>query len=193
MRSFMAKNRTKARGREKSKASANAATSPPLDWRDIRLTTDEAGAAVKMSGERVRQLTKAGWIKKSGSNAYRIGDVLDGYLAYRDDLEQKAAADTPQARLAATKRQAIEQRMAREDGRLVPIEEVAAGITDILGTYRSELSGVPAASTRDPEVRSAIESNLNGAIERCRARFQAMEGDLRAGREVKLDGDEADA
>lgn len=162
-------------------------------WRALIVSTDDAGAIIKVTGERVRQLTKAGWIRKSGNNAYRIGDVLDGYLAYRDDIERKAAADTPQSRLAASRRREIEQRMAREDGKLIPIEEVQAGITDILGAYRAELSGVAAASTRDLDTRIAIESNLNGAIERCRARFEAMESDLRAGREVVLDGEEADA
>lgn len=187
------KRKRKAHPKPKAKKPVAVVVSAAVGWRDIRMTTDEAGAAVKMTGERIRQLTKANWIKRVGFNEYRLGDVIDGVMAYRDDLASQVTADSEQSRLARVRRAEIEQRMAREDGKMVPIEEVAAGITDILGAYRFELSGVAAASTRDLDVRAAIESNLNGAIERCRGRFEAMEGDLRAGREVKLDGDETDA
>lgn len=114
-------------------------------------------------------------------------------MAYRDDLEQKAAADTPQARLAATKRRAIEQRMAREDGQLIETDDVFAVVADILGTFRSELAGIPAAATRDLDARLAIEGALNGAIDRCRDRFQQAERDLRAGREVLVESEETGA
>jgi len=177
----------------KSKRPAKSGHAKVTDWRALVVSTDDAGSIIKVSGERVRQLTKAGWIKKSGSNAYRIGDVLDGYLAYRDDLEQKAAADTPQARLAATKRRAIEQRMAREDGQLIETDDVFAVVADILGTFRSELAGIPAAATRDLDARLAIEGALNGAIDRCRDRFQQAERDLRAGREVLVESEETGA
>lgn len=187
------KRKRKAHPKPKPKKPVAPAISQGVAWRDIRLTTDEAGAAVKMTGERVRQLTKANWIKRTGFNEYRLGDVIDGVMAYRDDLATQATADSEQARLAASRRAEIEQRMAREDGRLVPIEAVDAAIDQIVGTFRSELSGVAAASTRDLHLRQAIDENLNAAIERCRKSLRGAEDDLRAGREVLMEDEEADA
>lgn len=188
-----------AKGRKK--APAKAARKKPdvpdvpasIGWRDIRLTTDEAGAAVKLGGERIRQLTKANWIKRVGFNEYRLGDVIDGVLAYRDDLARQATADSEQARLARVRRGEIEQRMARERGDLVPIEAVTAAHSEIIGAFCAELSGVPAASTRDLAQRAEIEGHLNAAIERCRARLSGAEGDLRTGRDPLVDAEDTDA
>lgn len=181
------------KSKPKAKKPEKSAEKRLSDWRSLEVSTDEAGAIIKVSGERVRQLTKGGWIRQHARNTYRIGDVIDGYLAYRDDLERKALADTAQSRLAKRREAEIKQRMDREEGRLVPIEEVQSGVTQIMGALRFELSGVPAASSRDLDVRASIEGHLNAAIERCRAGFEKMEGDLRAGREVVVDGEEADA
>lgn len=140
-----------------------------------------------LSKQRVGQLQAEGVFVRNAAGQFDLEQNITRYVRYLRDERRSHSRSAAGERAHQARAREIELRIAREEGELVPIEEVAAGITDILGTYRSELSGVPAASTRDPEVRSAIESNLNGAIERCRARFEAMEGDLRSGQPVDLD------
>lgn len=165
----------------------------PLRKRDLGASAAELGRHCDITRIRVGQLESEGVFKRNAHGRFDLVPNVIAYIRWLRDENRRGSKASGVSDFQKARTRELEQRMAREDGRLVPIEEVAAGITDILGTYRSELSGVAAASTRDLDTRLAIESNLNGAIERCRARFEAMEGDLRAGREVKLDGDEADA
>jgi hypothetical protein len=58
---------------------------------------------------------------------------------------------------------------------------VNAAVADILGTYRSELNGTAAASTRDLALRAEIQRHLDGAIDRCRERFERAERNLARG------------
>lgn len=186
----MAKRALKAAIAVSEKDPTNRNLSVPKDWRDIRISTDEAGALVKLGAERIRQLAKASWIKRVGFNEYRIGDVLDGFLAYRDDLAKQSTSDSEQVRLARIRRKEIEQRMARERGELVLIEAVEEAHAEIISILCAELAGVPAASTRDLDLRVAIEGKLNAAIERCRSRLSGAEGDLRACREPFVDAED---
>lgn len=175
-----------------AKRSKKAAKAAPAKTKGASAT--EVGRRLDLSRQRVGQLEAEGVFKRiEGTTRFDVGACTIAYIRWLRDENRRGSKSSGASVFQQARTREIEQRIAREDGKLVPIEEVQAGVADILGTYRAELSGVPAASTRDLDVRAAIESNLNGAIERCRARFEAMEGDLRAGREVKLDGDEADA
>jgi len=179
-------------GKRKKKTVKSARSAVP-SWRDVLLTTDEAGAAVKIGGERIRQRTKEGWINKVDHNSYRLGEVIDGELRYREDQLRKAEADTESSRLAASKRRLVDLRIAQEENRLVEAEDVQTLVTEIVGGFVSELRGVPAGATRDHAVREAIEEVLNGAIDRCRARFEKLGADLRSGRGIVLEEQEGDA
>lgn len=175
-----------------AKRSKKAAKAAPAKAKGASAT--ELGRRLDLSRQRVGQLEAEGVLKRiDGTTRFDVTACTIAYIRWLRDENRRGSKASGASVFQQARTREIEQRMAREDGKLIPIEEVQAGITDILGAYRAELSGVAAASTRDLDTRNAIESNLNGAIERCRARFEAMEGDLRAGREVKLDGDETDA
>lgn len=156
------------------------------------VSATEVGRHLEMSRQRVGQLEAEGVFPRLANGRFDLTACRIAYIRWLKDENRRGSKAAGASVFQVARTREIEQRIAREDGKLIPIDEVQAGITDILGTYRAELSGVAAASTRDLDVRAAIESNLNGAIERCRTRFEAMEGDVRAGREVQLDGDEAD-
>lgn len=140
-----------------------------------------------ISKQRVGQLETEGVFLRNAAGAFDLEQNITSYVRYLRDERRAHSRSAAGERAHQARAKEIEIRIAREEGQLIPIEEVAAGIADILGTYRAELSGIAAASTRDLDTRNAIESNLNGAIERCRARFEAMEGDLRSGQPVDLD------
>lgn len=177
----MKKPKRKQRAAPKAKKPANPKVSTAPNWRAIVLTTDEAGAAVKIGGERIRQLTKAGWIRKSGQNSYLLGNVIDGFLAYRDDLSAKAAADTEQSRLAKSRRAEIELRIAREKGQLTETAEAVAFVDEALGTLKSEFDGMPARVTRDLEFRNKIEAEIDDAFRRAAERAKQAADVLASG------------
>ncbi|MGN6284507.1 MAG: hypothetical protein ACTHM2_05085 [Afipia sp.] len=111
------------------------------------------------------------------------------YIRWLRDETRRSSQSEQRKRLEAAKARGEELRVAREENRLVEMDEVEAVFADILGTFRSELSGLPAASTRDLAIRSEIEKHLNGAIDRCRGRFEKASAALKSGEEAGLDGE----
>jgi phage terminase Nu1 subunit (DNA packaging protein) len=152
--------------------------------------TESAADFLKISAEWVRRLNREGWIKKTGKDRYRLIDATQGYLDYLRDDSRKTSKSAAASQVQVARAREIELRVAREEGRLVSMEDVDAVVSDILGTFRSELDGIPAAASRDLEVRRAVEKNLNEAIDRCRERFERAQRELAGGRDVTLEGDD---
>lgn len=139
------------------------------------------------------KLVRDGWIKKAGKNRYRVVDVVQGYVKYLQDENRRATKSASASRVQDARAQQIEMQMAKEQRELIPIEDVAAFLSDTLGALRSELTGVPAASSRDPAVRAEIEKNQDAAIERCRAAFASGTKAIRSRQPIAVDAEEADA
>jgi hypothetical protein len=151
------------------------------------------GAHLDLSRVRVVQLVEEGALPRNADGSFELDACRLAYIRYLRSEDRRGSKSAVQSRVQEARAREIELRTAREAGRLVPMESVTAAVADILGTYRFELSGVPAAATRDLGARLDIEKQLNDAIDRCRQRFEAVSSDLRAGREVSLEGEEADA
>lgn len=154
----------------------------------------EIGRRLDLSRQRIGQLEAEGvFARISGGSRFDLGACTIAYIRWLRDENRRGSKASGASLFQQTRMREIEQRMAREDGRLVPFEAVEAANEQIVGTFRSELSGVAAASTRDLELRQTIDGNLNAAIERCRQSLSGTESDLREGREVLVEGEEADA
>ena len=105
------------------------------------------------------------------------------YIRWLRDETRKSTQSAAAARVQDARAKSIELRTAREEGRVWDAEETKAVIQDILGSYRSELEGVAAGSTRDLPTRAAIQQQIDDAMDRCRARFERAERDLSEGRD----------
>lgn len=156
-------------------------------------SANACGLHLDLSRVRVVQLVDEGALPRNKDKSFDLDACRIAYIRYLRSEDRRGAKSATASRVQEARAKEIELRTAREEGRVVPMESVSAAVTDILGTFRSELNGVPAASTRDLTVRSAIEKQLNDAIDRCRQRFETVSDDLRAGREVSLEGEETDA
>lgn len=139
------------------------------------------------------QLVRDEWIKSIGKNRYRLGDVVQGYKAFLQDEHRRSQKSAAASRVQDARAAQIEMQTQKELGRLIEAEEVQAFLSETIGTLRSELSGIAAASSRDLEVRAAIEKNLNAAIDRCRASFDAASAAVADGRPIALGSEETDA
>lgn len=156
-------------------------------------SANQCGTHLDLSRVRVVQLVNEGALPRNVDGSFDLDACRLAYIRYLRSEDRRGAKSATASRVQEARAKEIELRTAREEGRLVPLEGVQAAIADILGTYRYELTGVPAASSRDLAVRSEIEKHLNDAIDRCRLKFEQVGDALRAGREVVLEGEEADA
>lgn len=156
-------------------------------------SANECGTHLDLSRVRVVQLVNEGVLTRHRDGSFDLDACRVAYIHYLRSEDRRGTKSATANRVQEARAKEIELRTAREEGRLVPLESVQAALADILGTYRYELTGVPAASSRDLTVRAEIEKHLNDAIDRCRGRFEQTSDALRAGREVVLEGEEADA
>jgi phage terminase Nu1 subunit (DNA packaging protein) len=156
-------------------------------------SANACGLHLDLSRVRVVQLVDEGVLPRNKDGSFDLDACRIAYIRYLRSEDRRGAKSATASRVQEARAKEIELRTAREEGRLVPLDDVNAAIADILGTYRSELNGVPAASSRDLAVRGEIEKQLYDAIDRCRQRFEKVSDDLRAGREVSLEGEETDA
>jgi hypothetical protein len=114
------------------------------------------------------------------------------YIRWLRDETRKSSASEAATRVQHARALEIEVRTARELSKLVPTEDVLAWNAEILGTLRAELTGVPAASTRDLEMRAEIEKQINAAVDRAKRSFNQQSEALRRGELDPSDTDDTE-
>jgi len=144
-----------------------------------------------LSTERVRQLVNSGHIPRQGKAKYPVVAGMRGYIEFLQDENKRVTTNATDSGLKAARQREVEIRIARDEGRLVDMEDVEAVVAHVIGTLRAELAGVPASASRDRAVRASVEQAINGALSRCAGRIGEASAALRAGRDP-LEGDAED-
>lgn len=157
------------------------------------INAQTAAALIKCTPEWLRRLVKDGWIKKLGKDRFNLVDVVHGRIDYLQDENRRTSKSAAASRVQDARAALLEQQAAREQNRVVPVEEVEAFIGEAFGMMRQEFTGVPAASTRDLNLREEIEKHINGAIERCRRNCEAAISNARRTGAIVVDAEEGDA
>lgn len=165
----------------------------PRDAAEATASLSEISKLLMLTPQRVRQLVIDGWISQSGRNVYSVAAAVQGYIKFLKDEERRTSKSAATSRLHDVRTREVELRMAREENRLVDIEDVTVAVGEIVGGFRSELAGLPAACTRDLAQRRVIEKHLHGAIDRCRKRLEEAQRNHWSGGEGSMEGEEATA
>lgn len=151
------------------------------DFNDLTLTAGQIASLLTLSIERVRQLVNAGYIPRIGKAKYPVVGAVQGYIRFLKDEEKRTSKSAADDSLKAARQREVELRIAKEEGRLVDMDDVEASFNSILGTLRAELSGVPVSVTREALLRSAIDHAQSAAFGRAQKKFQDASLALRAG------------
>lgn len=160
---------------------------------DLTVPASQIAKLLSLSIERVRQLVNTGYIPRIGKAKYPVSGSVQGYIRFLRDEEKQLSKSAADSGLKAARQREVELRIAREEGRLVEMEEVGAVVTTIFGTLRAELSGLPAAVTRDLKLREEIEKVLNGAFARSEVKFREASAAIQSGRDPLGTDSEDDA
>jgi hypothetical protein len=155
--------------------------------------TDTGAKLIMCTPQWLNRLVKEGWIKKLGPDRFNVVDVVQGHIRYLKDETQKATITKSVSKVQEARAREIELKIAKEERSLIPIEDVAAWITEALSLFRSALTGVPAASTRDPETRIVIERNLDAVVGDLRTSLRSLGSIIAARQPIVMAGEEADA
>jgi phage terminase Nu1 subunit (DNA packaging protein) len=133
------------------------------------INTDQAAKLILKGPERIRQLAKEGWIVQTGTKTdrrYRLLDVVQGYIRFRDDEDRRANKTAAQTRIQDARSREVELKNAQREGRLIDLEEVLAVIAEIIGLLRLQFSGLAARVTRDLQFRRTIETAVKDILYR---------------------------
>jgi phage terminase Nu1 subunit (DNA packaging protein) len=143
--------------------------------------------------QRIGQMVEEGILSRSKDGKFDLDRCRVRYIRYLRDEGRRVVPSDSRERAQAAKTELLELRTAKERGDLILFADIEEIFADVLGTWRSELSGVPAAVTRDLGLRTTIEEQVNNAAERAQRRFDAASSALRAGVEVGLEDEETSA
>ncbi|MGB5102038.1 MAG: hypothetical protein WBO04_01800 [Steroidobacteraceae bacterium] len=135
------------------------------------LSAEAMAALCGFGQEMLRKLERAGVFSKLARDRYSPPDVIAGVLAHMRDEERRSTKSAEARRVLEARAREIEVRTAVRTGNLIDMDTLCEHFAMIIGTFRSELGGVPAAATRDLSMRARIEAPLEDAITRARDSF----------------------
>jgi len=145
---------------ESGRASAQSAPRGPdtgAAGRGQLIASALAARLLMVSPERIRQLSKEGWIEKQGRDQFFLVDVVQGYIRFRNDSDRRAQKSAADSRVRDARAREIELRNAVREGRVIEIDEAMAIVEEMIGLFRAETAGLPARVTRDLQFRKTID------------------------------------
>lgn len=155
------------------------------------ITTTQAARLLMLSDERVRQLTKSGYVPTLAQGRYNLVAVVQGYIKYLKDDERRSSRSVADNRVRDARAAEIERRMAREDRDIIMLDEAMAAYDFATGLYLTSISGLPARMTRNASERRRLEAICDGERQRLADRFAERASALRSG-EAAVDADDED-
>jgi phage terminase Nu1 subunit (DNA packaging protein) len=157
------------------------------------VTAKGLAAVLGVTDRWVRDLEKQGVFAREGRGQYDLTKCVPAYVEWRLKAEAGKQSAPSNDRVRDARAAEIERRMAREDRKIVDIDEAMDAFEDISGELLKFVSGLPAMITRDPSERRRIEDITKAAQGRLATRFGEVAGVLRTGEQIAYPGDEEDA
>jgi hypothetical protein len=163
-----------------------------LKWTANVATTAQLAACWSVTKQRVGQLVAEGWFKPLDGHRglFNWMDANSGHARYMRDEGRRTTKSAAESRVRDARAEEILLRVGLRSGDLMEHAEHTAIIDEVVGLFRSELSGLPARLTRDLQERGRIEQVVYDILERISARAaEAARNDPVA----RSGGDKADA
>lgn len=157
------------------------------------ITMDQAAKLLMVSPEWIRRLCKAGYIPRVAKGKYPLVGVVQGYIKSLKDDEKKASKGASENRVRDARAAEIERRLAREDRKIIALDESLAAYDYATGLYLQSISGLPARMTRNASERRRLEAICDTERQRLATRFAERASSLRTGVDASDAYEEDDA
>jgi phage terminase Nu1 subunit (DNA packaging protein) len=147
----------------------------------MRVSTADLARVLGVTERRVQQLENVGVLRHTEHGEWDLAESVQAYLQHRLKAKRTPAArGKAEERLKEAKASREVLKLAVEEGRLIDVDEALAIIDEIVGTFRADLTGIPARLTRDMTWREKIETEIDGALCRCADLFAERAEAMRA-------------
>lgn len=115
---------------------------------------------------RLNQLALEGVLVPQSRGVFPIAENVKRFMEYRVSLAADSAAPSTQDRLNEQRLKSLQIKQAKEDGRLITVQEALNAFDEATGRFLQCLSGLPARITRDVAERRRIEKIIDAERER---------------------------
>jgi len=142
-----------------------------------------ASKLLMVSTERLRQLAKLSYVKRSVRGQYDLVDVVQGYIKFLKDEERRGSKAASHSRMQDAKTAEIEMRLAEKRRELIPVEEATFVLDVLVAKVRDEFWSLPTRFTRDMAVRRKLQAEVDASFNRVADNLGAMAKVAREGGE----------
>lgn len=153
----------------------------------------EAASLVGVSERWIQMRAKEGFFSASSRGRYPLVPLVRGVRAYYDALLEKANKSAAASRATDARTREIELRIAERQGKLLPVEDCEAVVSELAALVLREFGGMAAKVTRDLDMRQKIDEEVDSALGRIRAHAEERSEALLSGRLDLDEEQEADA
>lgn len=165
-----------------------------VDVAGLRLGLIDSATLVGLSPKWVRTLVQEGFIPEPDAQGrYLATEVAQGALRAKDAKQRETTKSASASRAQDKRAQLLEIQIAKEERRLVDIEDAIGAMDDLVGAVKSTMSGVPARCSADIAVRAKIETELGHALNAAADLVASQAAALRSGGEPPSHGSGDDA
>ena len=125
---------------------------------DQIVPTAIAVAVTGVTSQRFHQISAEGWFKPVSRGKWRLRDVLEGRQDLQTEDNAKRSRVAGESELKKARAREIELRIARQDRKVIDLDEAMTVLEEQAGEFLASLSGLPARITRLPRERQRIEA-----------------------------------
>jgi hypothetical protein len=150
----------------------------------ILLNTADAAKLIGKSTIWLAKLVTDGFVKPGDKHGretfYKPADVAQGYARYLTDEQRRSSKSATLSEVQSARAAEIRLRIAREDHKLIDLDEALAVLDEIIGGTKSDFDGLAASVTRDQAQRSIIEEKVGAIFQRAADGIEQKAKALRA-------------
>ncbi|MEL4069581.1 hypothetical protein WKW50_05475 [Ochrobactrum sp. GPK 3] len=157
------------------------------------ITASAAAALLGVTTQWLRMLAANGYVPKAVRGKYPIVAVVQGYVKSLKDDDKRSNKSSSENRVRDARAAEIERRIAREDRKLIVLDEALTAFDEATGHFLQSLSGLPAAITRNLNERRRIETICDAERSRLSVSFSQIASSLETGIDPLEADDEDDA
>jgi hypothetical protein len=122
--------------------------------------------ACDVSPAYIGQLVKEGVIPRQGHGRIPVIEGFGTYVRHLRGARKASPESDSKTKVANARAAEISLRVAREERKLIPLDEARDILAVFFGATRAEIESLPPGVTRDPELRHKIRAKCDDLLNR---------------------------
>lgn len=166
----------------------NATTAPTLAAGTVSVA--QAERLLDLSGERLRQLARAGHIPPAVKGRYPLVGIVAGYIRYLRDPARAGAKSIAEGRVLDARAREIELRIAAREAGFIDLDEHDQVVTEVVTLLAGEAAKLPTRFAGDALLHRRIEAEVDQLSAKMAKRVARRSAALRARVHEQQEGDD---